>query len=67
MKTPTDFEAAQDHDITSEWLRDKTNANIMTKRKNIKVKPETFEQLKKEKPDGVDWSYYLTEIRTIDE
>ena len=67
MRTPSDFEAAQDHDITIEWLRDKTNANIMTKRKNIKVKPETFEQLKKEKPDGVDWSYYLTEIRTIDE
>jgi len=36
-------------------------------RKNLKVSKETFDQLKAEKPDGVTWDYYLTEIRTIDE
>jgi len=66
VKTPTDFEAAQDHDITAEWLRNKADANTMTKRKNIKVKPETFAQIDAEKPEGVTWDYYLLEIRTVD-
>lgn len=35
-------------------------------RKNIKVSPERFEQLKAEKPDGTDWGYYLVEVRTVD-
>lgn len=35
-------------------------------RKNIKVSESTFEELKEEKPDGVTWDYYLTEIRTVD-
>ena len=35
-------------------------------RKNIKVKPETFEQIDAEKPEGVTWDYYLLEIRTVD-
>lgn len=35
-------------------------------RKNIKVSAEAFEQLKGEKPDGVSWDYYLTEIRTVE-
>jgi len=39
----------------------------MSGRKNIKVSEETFEQLKAEKPDGVTWDYYLTEVRTIDD
>ena len=38
----------------------------MTKRKNIKVKPETFAQIDAEKPEGVTWDYYLLEIRTVD-
>lgn len=38
----------------------------MTERKNIPVSKERFEQLKEEKPDGVNWGYYLVEIRTID-
>lgn len=39
---------------------------MVDNRKNIKVSPETFEQLSEEKPDGVTWDYYLTEIRTTD-
>lgn len=35
-------------------------------RRNIKVSAEEFEQLESEKPDGVTWGYYLTEIRTVD-
>lgn len=38
----------------------------MTERKNIKVSEETFEELKEEKPGGVTWDYYLTEVRTVD-
>jgi len=37
------------------------------KRKNIKVSQETFQQLKGEKPDGVNWDYYLTKIRTVND
>jgi len=33
-------------------------------RTSITVKDETFEKLKRNKPDGVTWSHYLTEIRT---
>ena len=36
-------------------------------RRNLKVSEDAFEQLKDEKPDGVNWSYYLTEIRTVGE
>lgn len=39
----------------------------MTSRKNIKVSPEAFTRLEDEKPDGVTWEYYLTEIRTVDD
>lgn len=39
----------------------------MSGRKNIKVSEEAFQQLKDEKPEGVTWDYYLTEIRTIEE
>lgn len=35
-------------------------------RKNIKVNEDEFEQLKEEKPPGVSWGHYLTEIRTVD-
>lgn len=35
-------------------------------RRNIKVSTDTFEMLKADKPDGVTWDYYLTEIRTIE-
>lgn len=35
-------------------------------RRNIKVSPDTFETLKADKPAGVTWAYYLTEIRTVD-
>lgn len=38
----------------------------MSDRKNLKVRPETFEELIADKPDGVTWDYYLTEIRTVD-
>lgn len=31
----------------------------MTDYSNIKVKPETFEMLKENKPDGVTWDRYL--------
>ena len=34
-------------------------------RKNIKVHPETFEELKEEMPNGVTWDYYLTNVRTV--
>jgi hypothetical protein len=34
-------------------------------RKNIKLQAEEFRELKAEKPDGVSWGYYLTEIRTV--
>ena len=27
--------------------------------KNIKVAPDTFEELRKNKPDGVTWDHYL--------
>jgi len=36
-------------------------------RKNIKVSEDTFEQLKEEKPKGVTWDYYLTEVRTVND
>lgn len=36
-------------------------------RKNLKVSPEAYRKLKAEKPDGVTWDYYLTEIRTVAE
>ena len=35
-------------------------------RANIKVSRETFNALASDKPDGVTWDYYLTEIRTVD-
>lgn len=35
-------------------------------RKNIKVQSDEFDELKSEKPDGVSWGYYLTEIRTVE-
>ena len=35
-------------------------------RKNIKVSPERFEQLKADKPPDASWGYYLAEIRTVD-
>jgi hypothetical protein len=35
------------------------------KRKTIKVSESEFEELKDEKPDGVSWGYYLTQIRTV--
>ena len=38
----------------------------MSNRRNLKVSDETFQQLKADKPDGVTWDYYLTEIRTVD-
>ena len=38
----------------------------MSNRANIKVSTAEFEQLAKDKPDGVTWGYYLTEIRTVD-
>lgn len=36
-------------------------------RKNIKLPEEDFEELKREKPSGVSWGYYLTELRTMNE
>ena len=33
-------------------------------RKNIKVSQEQYEQLAEDKPDGVTWGYYLTDMRT---
>lgn len=36
-------------------------------RKNIKVQADEFEELERDKPDGVSWGYYLTEIRTTGE
>jgi len=39
----------------------------MSGRKNIKVSEETFDKLKEEKPDGVTWDYYLTEVRTVND
>jgi hypothetical protein len=38
----------------------------MSDRKNIKVSESDFEELKAEKPDGVSWGYYLTEMRTLE-
>lgn len=35
-------------------------------RKNIKIPEVMFEELENEKPDGVTWGYYLTEIRTLE-
>lgn len=37
----------------------------MTNRKNLKLSEEAFDELAAEKPDGVTWDYYLTEIRTV--
>lgn len=34
-------------------------------RKNIKVSPERFEQLKADKPADASWGYYLAELRTF--
>lgn len=39
---------------------------MVDNRKNIKLDPEAFEQLSEDKPDGVTWGYYLTEMRTPD-
>jgi len=36
----------------------------MPDRKNIKVPEPLFLALRDDKPDGVTWDYYLTEIRT---
>ena len=33
-------------------------------RRNIKVSQEAFDELKDDKPEQVNWSYYLTELRT---
>ena len=33
-------------------------------RRNIKVSQEAFDELKDDKPTGVTWEYYLTELRT---
>lgn len=30
--------------------------------KNIKVKEDTFEELRDNKPDGVSWDFYLREL-----
>ena len=30
------------------------------------VADDEFQMLKVDKPDGVSWAYYLTEIRTVD-
>jgi hypothetical protein len=38
----------------------------MPERKQLKVTAEDFAQLKAEKPEGVTWGYYLTEIRTVE-
>ena len=35
-------------------------------RKNIKVSEDVFTELREDKPDGVTWDYYLTEMRTND-
>lgn len=35
-------------------------------RKNLKISEEAYEELKADKPSGVTWEYYLTEIRTVD-
>jgi len=35
-------------------------------RANIKISREAFDELASDKPDGVTWDYYLTEIRTVD-
>jgi len=37
----------------------------MSGRKNIKVQQAEFDRLEADKPDGVSWGYYLTEIRTV--
>ena len=39
----------------------------MADRRNLKVSDKAFQQLKDEKPEGVTWSYYLTEIRTVND
>jgi len=39
----------------------------MSGRANIKVSTAEFERLKDEKPEGVTWGYYLTEIRTVEQ
>lgn len=31
-------------------------------RRNIKVDEETFQKLKEDKPEGVNWSFYLDEL-----
>ena len=38
----------------------------MSERRNIKVQQTEFDQLKADKPEGVSWGYYLTQIRTVD-
>lgn len=35
-------------------------------RKNLKISKEAFDELKADKPPGVTWDYYLTEIRTVE-
>ena len=35
-------------------------------RRTIKIPDDEFQMLKADKPDGVSWAYYLTEIRTVD-
>jgi len=39
----------------------------MTERATIKIPQDEFERLKADKPTGVTWARYLTEIRTIDD
>lgn len=39
----------------------------MSGRKNIKLSADEFEELKDDKPTGVSWGYYLTEMRTLDD
>ena len=35
-------------------------------RRTIKLQDDDFQTLKADKPDGVSWGYYLTQIRTVD-
>lgn len=39
---------------------------MSAERKNIKLQPDDFERLKADKPESVDWAYYLLEMRTLD-
>lgn len=35
----------------------------MGERKNLKISEGTFEMLKRNKPDGVTWDYYLEQLQ----